>query len=69
FLIKIGATDMERTLLMSRSVFHKVRESRLSLESLQQFNSVIRSLQVNQPLPERIDRMMHDQNPPDSQQS
>ena len=71
FLMKIGATDMERTLLMSRSVFHKVRESRLSLESLQQLNSVIRSLQVKQPLPERIDRMMQDmqdRTPPDSQQ-
>ncbi|WP_017326673.1 GNAT family N-acetyltransferase [Synechococcus sp. PCC 7336] len=70
-LLQIGATDMERTLLMSRSVFHKVRESRLNLESLQQLNSVLRGLQVKQPLPERIDRLSLDdsQTPPDSRQS
>ncbi|MDX2272371.1 MAG: GNAT family N-acetyltransferase [Cyanobacteriota bacterium] len=54
FLIKLGAHDSERTLLMSRSVWHKLRETRLSFDQLQ-LNAVLRSLQVNQPLPERIE--------------
>ncbi len=54
FLLKLGADDRERTLLMSRSVWHKVRETRVSLDSLR-IQSVLRGLQVKQPLPERID--------------
>ncbi len=54
FLLKVGAEDMERTLLMSRSVWHKLRETRVSLENLR-LQAVLRGLQVNQPIPERID--------------
>lgn len=59
FFLKIGAEDMERTLLMSRSVWHKVRESRVKFENLQ-LDSVLRSLQVKQPLPEPIDQISLD---------
>lgn len=54
FLLKIGAQDIERTLLMSRSVWHKLREIRMIPDNLR-LQSLLRSLQVNQPLPERID--------------
>lgn len=54
FLLKLGADDKERTLVMSRSVWHKLRETRVSLENLR-IQNVLRNLQVNQPLPERID--------------
>jgi ribosomal protein S18 acetylase RimI-like enzyme len=54
FLLKLGAEDQERTLLMSRSVWHKLRETRVSLENLR-LQNVLRNLQVNQPMPERID--------------
>ncbi len=54
FLMQLGANDLERTLLMSRSVWHKIRETRVSLDSLR-LQSVLRGLQVNQPIPERID--------------
>ncbi len=54
YLLKLGADDQERTLLMSRSVWHKLRETRVSLENLR-IQNVLRNLQVNQPLPERID--------------
>ncbi|MEM9156321.1 MAG: GNAT family N-acetyltransferase [Cyanobacteria bacterium P01_F01_bin.33] len=59
FLLKIGAEDMERTLLMSRSVWHKVRESRVKFENLP-LESMLRSLQVKQPLPEPFDRVSMD---------
>jgi hypothetical protein len=68
FLLKIGATDMERTLLMSRSVYHKVRETRLSLEGLN-LDSVLRGLQVKQPLPERFERIDLDRFSGDNHQS
>jgi predicted transcriptional regulator len=54
FLLKLGAEDIERTLIMSRSVWPKLRESRMSLVNLQ-LNNMLRSLQVNQPVPERIE--------------
>lgn len=54
FLLKVGGEDVGRTLLMSRSVWHKLRETRVSLENLR-LQAVLRGLQVNQPIPERID--------------
>ena len=71
FLVKAGAQACERTLLMSRSVYHKVRESRLSLEGLH-LDSVLRGLQVNHPMPERMDsmsieRLSDDSHSPDAQ--
>lgn len=53
YLLSLGAEDVERTLLMSRSVWHKLRESRIRLDSLT-LQSLLRTLQVNQPIPERF---------------
>ncbi|EAW38615.1 GNAT family N-acetyltransferase [Lyngbya sp. PCC 8106] len=51
---KMGATRIEHSLLMSRSVWHKVRESKLSLEGLQ-LSDVLQSLQpARKPIPSRI---------------
>ncbi len=55
YLEHIGATRMDQTLLMSRSVWHKLRESRtLSLEGLQ-LTDVLQGLQPKQtPVPGRM---------------
>ncbi|WP_413166842.1 GNAT family N-acetyltransferase [Capilliphycus salinus ALCB114379] len=51
---KMGATRIEHSLLMSRSVWHKVRESKLSLEGLQ-LSDVLQSLQpARKPIPSRV---------------
>ncbi|MEN9237367.1 MAG: hypothetical protein Q6K80_04030, partial [Thermostichus sp. DG_1_6_bins_120] len=54
FLLKLGAQDVERTLLMSRSVWHKIRESRFSWDNVY-INAMLRSLQMKQPVPERFE--------------
>jgi ribosomal protein S18 acetylase RimI-like enzyme len=54
YLEKIGATRVEHTLLMSRSVWHKLRESKLSLDGLQ-LSDVLQSLQpARKPVPGRM---------------
>ncbi len=55
YLEKIGAERVEHTLLMSRSVWHKLRESKSSLEGLQ-LSDVLQSLQPahNKPVPTRM---------------
>jgi hypothetical protein len=54
FLEQIGATRTEHTLMMSRSVWHKVRESKFSLEALQ-LAEVLQSLQpTRKPVPGRF---------------
>lgn len=51
YLEQIGAKRVEHTLLMSRSVWHKLRESRFSLEGLQ-WSEVLQSLQpTRKPVP------------------
>jgi ribosomal protein S18 acetylase RimI-like enzyme len=55
FLLKLGAQDVERTLLMSRSVWHKIRESRFFSWDSAYLNAVLRGLQVKQPVPERFE--------------
>jgi len=52
YLSKLGATPTERTILLSRSVWHKVRESRM--ESLQ-WQEMLQGLQPSQtPIPSRF---------------
>ena len=54
YLEKIGACRVEHTLLMSRSVWHKLRESKLSLDGLQ-LSDVLQSLQpARKPVPGRM---------------
>ncbi|MGB3532089.1 MAG: GNAT family N-acetyltransferase [Microcoleaceae cyanobacterium] len=54
YLEKIGATQAEHTLLMSRSVWHKLRESKLSLDGLQ-LSDMLQSLQpARKPVPGRM---------------
>jgi hypothetical protein len=55
YLEQVGAARVEQTLLMSRSVWHKLRESKtLSLEGLQ-LTDVLQGLQPNQtPMPDRL---------------
>jgi hypothetical protein len=55
YLQQIGAERMEHTLMLSRSVWHKVRESKmLSLETLQ-LTEMLQGLQPNQtPMPGRM---------------
>lgn len=54
YLEKIGADAIEHTLLMSRSVWHKVRESKISLEGLQ-LPDVLQGLQpAHKPVPGRM---------------
>ncbi|MGF1493141.1 MAG: GNAT family N-acetyltransferase [Microcoleaceae cyanobacterium] len=54
YLEKIGANRVEHTLLMSRSVWHKVRESKITLETLQ-LSDVFQGLQpARKPVPGRI---------------
>jgi hypothetical protein len=54
FLEQIGATRTEHTLMMSRSVWHKVRESKFSLEALQ-LAEVLQGLQpTRKPVPGRF---------------
>ncbi|ABG53370.1 GCN5-related N-acetyltransferase [Trichodesmium erythraeum IMS101] len=53
YLEQIKAKQIEHTLLMSRSVWHKIRESRLVIAELQ-FSGVLQSLQpVRKPVPSR----------------
>lgn len=58
YLERIGASRIEHTLMMSRSVWHKVRESRLvSLENLQ-LSDVLQGLQpARKPVPGRFSFM------------
>ncbi len=55
YLTQVGATPVRHTLLMSRSVWHKLREAKpVSLESLQ-LSEVLGSLQpARKPIPTRI---------------
>lgn len=54
FLEQIGATRTEHTLMMSRSVWHKLRESKFSLEALQ-LAEVLQGLQPSRkPVPGRF---------------
>jgi len=56
YLESIGATRFAHTLMMSRSVWHKVRESRFgAFENLQQLPEVLQGLKpVRKPIPSRI---------------
>ncbi len=54
FLLKLGAQDVERTLLMSRSVWHKVREARSPWYS-DYLSIVFQKLPAKQPVPERFE--------------
>ncbi|MEB3355736.1 MAG: GNAT family N-acetyltransferase [Synechococcales bacterium] len=58
YLERIGATRVQHTLMMSRSVWHKVRETKsVSLESLQ-LSEVLQGLQPSRkPVPGRISLM------------
>ena len=60
YLEQIGAERIEQTLMMSRSVWHKLRESRsLSLETLQ-LPEVLKGLQPNRtPVPGRMSFGLH----------
>ena len=60
YLEQIGAERIEQTLMMSRSVWHKLRESRsLSLETLQ-LPEVLQGLQPNRtPAPGRMSLSIH----------
>ncbi len=54
FLEQIGATRTEHTLMMSRSVWHKIRESKFSLEALQ-LAEMLQGLQpARKPVPGRF---------------
>lgn len=54
FLERIGATRIEHTLMMSRSVWHKLRESRFSLDA-RQLSEVLQGFQpARQPVPGRF---------------
>lgn len=55
YLRQIGAEDLEQTLMMSRSVWHKLRESRsISFETLQ-LSDMLQGLQPNRnPVPGRM---------------
>lgn len=54
YLEQIGATRTEHTLMMSRSVWHKIRESKFSLEALQ-LAEVLQNLQpTRKPVPGRF---------------
>jgi ribosomal protein S18 acetylase RimI-like enzyme len=54
FLEQIGAVRTEHTLMMSRSVWHKIRESKFSLEALQ-LAEVLQNLQpARKPVPGRF---------------
>lgn len=55
YLKQIGAEDLERTLMMSRSVWHKLRESRsISFDTLQ-LSEMLQGLQPNpNPVPGRM---------------
>lgn len=63
FLEQMGGTRSEHTLMMSRSVWHKVRESKFSLEALQ-LAEVLQGLQpARKPVPGRFSFAEHA--PPD----
>ena len=54
YLAELGAQRIEHTLLMSRSVWHKLREAKtVSLEGLQ-LSEVLQGLQRRTPIPSRI---------------
>jgi hypothetical protein len=54
YLEQVGATRIEHSLMMSRSVWHKLRESRFSLDGLQ-FSEVLQSFQpARKPVPGRF---------------
>ena len=54
YLEQVGATRIEHSLMMSRSVWHKLRESRFSLDGLQ-FSEVLQSFQpTRKPVPGRF---------------
>jgi ribosomal protein S18 acetylase RimI-like enzyme len=65
---QLGAERIERALLMSRSVWHKVREAKhISLEGLQ-LTEVLKSLQPSrQPVPSRIDNLQSTIQPEDKE--
>jgi hypothetical protein len=54
FLLKLGAQEVERTLLMSRSVWYKVREVRSPWYS-EYLSLVFQKLPMKQPVPERFE--------------
>ncbi len=59
FLEQLGATRTEHTLMMSRSVWHKVRESKFSLEALQ-LAEMLQGLQPSRkPVPGRFSFAEH----------
>jgi hypothetical protein len=65
YLTKIGASPLESNLLMSRSVWHKIREIK-PLEALQ-LSEVLQGLQpVRTPIPSRINWLKHSQEKLDS---
>jgi len=68
YLEKVGAEPVEHTLLMSRSVWHKLRESKMAAEPLQ-WSEVLQSLQPSRkPVPGRMSWLgpMDDRHPGDS---
>ncbi|MEO0947477.1 MAG: GNAT family N-acetyltransferase [Cyanobacteria bacterium J06641_5] len=68
YLERIGAEPMERTLLMSRSVWHKLREAK-PLERLQ-LSGVLQSLQPNRPpIPSRFSAIESTATQPDPSDS
>lgn len=71
FLEQIGASRTEHTLMMSRSVWHKIRESKFSLEALQ-LTEVLQTLQPSRkPVPGRfsfVKPVVPPQNPDSSPQ-
>jgi len=55
YLTNIGATRVEHTLLMSRSVWHKLREAKSASLEVLQLSDMLQSLQPGQtPVPNRI---------------
>jgi ribosomal protein S18 acetylase RimI-like enzyme len=67
---QLGAERIEHTLLMSRSVWHKIREAKpISLEGLQ-LSEVLKSLQPSrQPVPSRIENLQSTIQPEDNEKS
>ncbi len=60
YLEQIGAQRIEHTLLMSRSVWHKLRESRLGALEALQLSDVLSSFQpARKPVPGRMSSWLH----------
>ncbi|HIK28040.1 MAG: GNAT family N-acetyltransferase [Oscillatoriaceae bacterium SKW80] len=60
YLQQIGAQRIEHTLLMSRSVWHKLRESKLGALEALQLSDVLSSFQpVRKPVPGRMSSWLH----------